>query len=171
MAPNPKTHHDDFLQLGAGFGHPGQSKYLPMAGYTIQQDDGLGFYRLTDTSIQLAGTPTGSKDDGLSVRVYVNDTQIGAAQTVPFGGGLVNFDRMLGTLNVGDTIWVMIDPLKNNNNNSFTNFNFSIEKLVYSAQSALFATGLELGTTVPEPSTAALLLLALAACTPRRRRR
>ena len=33
-------------------GHPGQTKYLPMAGYTIQQIDGAGFYQLSDSSIQ-----------------------------------------------------------------------------------------------------------------------
>ena len=168
--PNPKSHNDDYLSLAAGSGHPGQSKYLPMAGYTIQQDDGVGYYRLTDTSIQLAGTPTDKKDDGLSVLVYVNDTQIGSAQSVPFGSGLVNFDRILGTLNVGDTVWVMIDPLKNNNNNSFINFNFSLQKLVYSAQAGLLAAGLQLGAAVPEPSTVALFLLAIAAYHPRRRR-
>ncbi len=166
--PNPKSHKDDYLQLAAGGGHPGQSKYLPMAGYTIQQDDGAGYFRLTDTSIQLVGTPQ-PKDDGLSVLVYVNDTQIGSATTVPFGSGLVNFDRMLGTLNIGDTVWVMVDPLKTNNNNSFINFNFSLEKLVYSAEGALFAAGLQLGVAVPEPSTFVLMLVALAVYCPRRR--
>jgi PEP-CTERM motif len=168
--PNPKSHHDDFLSLAAGTGHPGQSKYLPMAGYTIQADDGAGYYRLTDTSIQLADTTPAAKDDGLSVRVYVNDLLIGSAQSVPFGSGIVNFDRMLGSLNVGDTVWVMIDPLKNNNDDSFINFNFSLERLVYSAQSTLFAAGLQIGTTVPEPSSAALILLGLAAYCLRRRR-
>jgi hypothetical protein len=167
--PNPKSHNDDYLSLADGTGHPGQSKYLPMAGYTIQQDDGAGYYRLTDTSIQLADSPTSTKDDGLSVLIYVNDTLIGS-QGVPFGSGLVNFDRMLGTLNVGDTVWVMIDPLKNNSNNAFLNFNFSLQKLVYSAQGALFAAGLQVGTAVPEPSTLTLFLLAIAACHPRRRR-
>jgi hypothetical protein len=171
MAPSPKSHHDDFLQLGAGSGHPGKSKYVPMAGYTIQQDDGLGFYRLTDTSIQLIGAPTGKKDDGLAVRVFINDDEFGDEQFVPFGSGLVNFDRLLGTLNVGDTVWVMVDPLKNNSNNSFINFNFSIERLVYSAGSALLATGLQQGTTaIPEPATFTLLFLALTACVTGRRR-
>ncbi len=134
--PNPKTHHDDFLSLTAEGGHPGQSKYLPMAGYTIQQDDGAGFYRLTDTSIQLATSTPLPKDDGLQVLVYVNDTLIGSPQSVSINGTLANFDRNLGVLNVGDTVWVMIDPLKNNNDDSFINFNFSLQKLVYSAGNA-----------------------------------
>jgi hypothetical protein len=169
-APNPKSHHDDFLSLGAGSGHPGQSKYMPMAGYTIQEDDGAGLYRLAETSIQLADSPLTAKDDGLSVLVYVNDSLIGSPQSVPFGSGLVNFDRLLGTLNVGDTVWVMIDPLKNNNNNSFINFNFSLQKLIYSAPGSLFAAGLRIGSTIPEPSAAALILLGLAASMLRRRR-
>jgi hypothetical protein len=64
----------------------------------------------------------------------------------------------------------MVDPLKNNNNNGFINFNFSIQKLVYSPTGALFASGSQFGATVPEPSTAALMLLALAVFAPRRRR-
>ncbi len=51
-------------------------------------------------------------------------------------------------LHVGDTVWVMIDPLKNNNNDSFTNFNFSLEKLVYSAQQ-LVASAQLVEATVP----------------------
>ena len=169
--PNPKAHNDDFLSLAAGSGHPGQSKYLAMAGYTIQQDDGAGYYRLTDSSIQLAAGALQPKDDGLEVLIYVNDTLIGSPQSVPLSSGLVSFDRMLGTLNVGDTVWVMIDPLKNNSNNGFFNFDFSLQKIVYSAQGALFAAGLQLGAAVPEPSTAALVLLALAACQRRLRRK
>jgi hypothetical protein len=65
---------------------------------------------------------------------------------------------------------VMVDPLKNNNNNRFFNFNFSLEKLVYSAQSAVVATGLQLTTAVPEPNTAVLFLLGLAVCCARCRR-
>ena len=168
--PNPKAHSDDFLVLAGDGGHPGQSKYMPMAGYTIQADDGAGFYRLTDTSIQLANGVPQPKDDGLQVLVYVNDTLIGSPQSVLPGGGLTSFDRTLGSLNVGDTIWVMLNPLKNNNNDYFVNFNFSLEKLVYYAQSAITGASLQLGGAVPEPSTAALLIIALAAFRPRRRR-
>jgi len=40
-----------------------------MAGYTIQQQDGAGYYRLTDTSIQLANSTLAPKEDGLQVLV------------------------------------------------------------------------------------------------------
>ena len=44
-----------------------------MAGYTIQSDDGAGFYRLTDTSIQLEDTSPALTDDGLRVLVECFD--------------------------------------------------------------------------------------------------
>ncbi len=47
-----KSHNDDYLQLGENWGHPGQQNYMPIAGYTIQADDGDGLYRLIDSSIQ-----------------------------------------------------------------------------------------------------------------------
>lgn len=166
--PNPKRHPDDYLTLSSIGGHPGSSKYMPLAGYTIQLDDGEGYYRLTDSSIQLATSQTAKKDDSLQVRVYVNDTQIGTPLSVPKNGALTSFDRLLGSLSVGDTVWVMIDPLKNNNNDAFTNFNFSLEKLVYSAQQ-LVASSQFAQATVPEPNMATFLLLLFAL--PRRRRK
>ncbi len=168
--PNPKGHADDYLSLTAERGHPGQPKYLPMAGYTIQLQDGAGFYRLTDTSIQLANSALAPKDDGLQVLVYVNDTLIGAGQNVLTNGLLTSFDRNLGALNVGDTVWVMIDPKKNQTDDAFTNFDFSLQKLIYSAQDLAFGAQVFEASAVPEPSTAALLFMALAAYRPRRRR-
>lgn len=165
--PNSKTHPDDFLALTSLGGHPGKAKYLPMAGYTIQQDDGAGLYCLADTSIQLATHYLAPKDDGLQVRVYVNDTMIGSPQSVLTNGSLASFDRMLGTLRVGDTVWVMIDPLKNNNDDSFTNFNFSLKKLVYTAQNIVFNAQLA-PIAVPEPSVLAMLTFFF--MLPRRRR-
>lgn len=166
--PNPKTHPDDYLALTSFGGHPGSSKYMPMAGYTIQLDDGAGYYRIADSSIQLARAQIATKDDSLQVRVYVNDTQIGTPLAVPKNGMLTSFDRILGALHVGDTVWVMIDPLKNNNNDAFKNFNFSLEKLVYSTQQ-LIASSQFVEATVPEPGTAAFLLLMFAL--PHRRRK
>jgi hypothetical protein len=164
--PNPKSHPDDFLTLTSIGGHPGSSTYMPMAGYTIQSDDGDGYYRIADSSIQLAKGQIAAADDSLQVWIYVNDTKIGTPTAVPKNGLLANFDRLLGALHVGDTVWVMIDALKNNNNDAFTNFNFSLEKLVYSAQQLVMSSELA-QATVPEPGTVAFLLLLLAL--PRRR--
>jgi hypothetical protein len=172
--PNPKTHKEDFLSLTSEGGHPGQSKYMPIAGYTIQFDDGAGLYRLADSSIQKCDGTLATKEDGLQVLVYVNDTLIGAGQSVSTDGLLTSFDRMLGSLNVGDTVWVMIDPLKSQIDDSFENFDFSLQRLVYSGQNAgqslAFAAMSLQSTTVPEPSTLALLIMTIGGCCVRRRR-
>jgi hypothetical protein len=168
--PNPKSHHDDYLSLSSSGGHPGQSKYMPIIGYTIQEDDGAGLYRLSDTSIQLFNTTLQSLDDGLQILIYINNTQFGTPQIILQNGLITTFDRTLGTLHVGDTVWVMIDPRKNNNDDTFTNFNFSLQKLVYSAQNAVFGTQLFQASAVPEPAAASLLLIAITAGLARRRR-
>ena len=145
---------------------------MPMAGYTIQQDDGAGFYRLTDTSIQLSNSSLLPKEDGVQVLVYVNDTLIGSGQSVLTNGVLTGFDRTVGSLNVGDTVWVMINPLKNQTDDAFINFDFSLQRLVYSASQQALAFSSQLmqeGAVVPEPGSMALLLIALMAF-PRRRR-
>ncbi len=168
-APNPKTHNDDFLSLTADGGHPGNSKYMAIAGYTIQADDGAGLYRIADSSIQKSNGALATKEDGLQVLVYVNDTPIGTAQSVLTSGALANFDRMLGALNVGDTVWVMIDPLKNQTDDGFRSFDFSLQRLIYSnsagpgVMTAFAGMSLET-TTIPEPSALALLLMAMAGC-------
>jgi hypothetical protein len=175
MVPNPKTHKDDFLSLTADGGHPGQSKYMPIAGYTIQADDGAGLYRLTNSSIEKSNGTLATKEDGLSVRVYVNDTLMGAGQSVSTNGLVANFDRWLGSLQVGDTVWVMIDPLKSQIDDGFKNFDFSLERLVYTAQypgqATTFAAMSLQSNTVPEPSTIALLVMALSGFCVRRRRK
>ena len=153
--PASKTHIDDYLSLTATGGHPGRPKYLPIAGYTIQADDGAGLYRLADSSIRKIDSLLSSSEDGLQVLVYVNNTLFGSAQSVSTSGQLASFNRELGQLNVGDTIWVMVDPLKNQLYDSFTGFDFAIQKAIPMVQ-------LGIGGAVPEPSTAVLLLMALA---------
>jgi hypothetical protein len=159
MTPLKKTHNDDYLQLGADWGHPGKPKYMPVAGYTIQEEDGEGLYRLIDSSIQKTDGTKSSKEDGLGVLVYLNNTLMGSAASVSTNGALATFDRDLGQLNVGDTIWVMIDPLKSQSYDAFVNFDFSLQKaipLAGMAAMSLMAVG------VPEPASAVLLLTALA---------
>jgi hypothetical protein len=173
--PDPKKHKDDYLSLNNFGGHPGQPKYLPIIGYTIQQEDGLGFYRIADSSIQKGNDTLLHKEDGLGVLVYVNDTYIGAGQGVLTDGLLSGFDMMLGTLNVGDTVWVAIDPLRNHTDDAFMNFDFSLQKLLYSqivpfaAQAMAFGTESTQSLGVPEPTTAVLLLIGIACFRPRKR--
>jgi hypothetical protein len=169
--PNPKPHHDDYLSLTSTGGHPGQAKYMPIVGYTIQNDDGAGLYRLTDTSIKLVNTTPQLQDDGLQILVYINNTLVGSPQIVLPNGLLTNFDRTLGMLNVGDTLWVIIDPRKNNNDDAFTNFNFGLQKLVYSSPNALFGAQLVQSNTVPEPATALLVLVPIPVILGTRRKR
>jgi hypothetical protein len=162
--PGSKTHHDDYLALGASGGHPGQPTFMPITGYTIQAEDGAGTYRLADTSIRKGDGATSGKEDGLGVFVYVNNKLVGTSQSVSTNGALTSFNRELGQLNVGDTVWVMIDPLKNQLYDSFTDFGFSIQKAApivntLAASSMMF---LSTGTAVPEPATAALILLGIA---------
>jgi hypothetical protein len=118
-----KKHNDDYLSLTATGGHPGQPKYFSIAGYTIQADDGSGLYRIADSSISKADGVTSKKEDGLRVLIYRNNSLLGT-QSVSTNGALANFDRSLGQLNVGDTIWVMLDALKNQSYDSFTSFDF-----------------------------------------------
>jgi len=166
MAPGSKTHNDDYLHLTADGGHPGKPKYFPIVGYTIQGDDGAGEYRLVDSSIRKNDNVTSSKEDGLQVRVYVNNTAVGPAQSVTTDGLLSAFNRSLGQLNVGDTVWVMVDPLKNQYYDSFTAFDFSLQKLL--PQQMMLALG---AMAVPEPASAALLFFGLVSVAMRRPRR
>jgi hypothetical protein len=172
MVPNPKTHNDDYLALALWDGHPGNKKYMPMAGYTIQADDGGGLYRLINSSIQKTNGSLVTKEDGLNVLVYVNDTLIGE-QAVSTTGAWTTFDRTLGSLNVGDTVWVAIDPLKTQLDDAFYNFDFSLQRLVYSSTQTLMAANRFMQTfSVPEPTTAVLVLMAMfAMAVPARRRR
>jgi hypothetical protein len=162
MMPGSKTHNDDFLQLNDVWGHPGKPSYMPVAGYTIQEEDGEGLYRLIDSSIQKTDGTTAKSEDGLGVLVYLNNALIGSAASVSTNGSLTNFDRDLGELSVGDTIWVMIDPLKSHGYDAFMNFDFSLQKAIPLADMAGFASMSMMA--VPEPSSAAMLLVAIVGC-------
>jgi hypothetical protein len=146
-----------------------------MAGYTIQADDGAGVYRIADSSIlRTDSLLNAKKEDGLQVLVYVNDKQVGAALNAA-AGLLTSFDRELGQLNIGDTVWVMISALKNQTDDAFSNFDFSLQKwgpVVPNQFAAMmsFDSGLQMGA-VPEPTSVVLLLAAMPFCWPRRTRR
>lgn len=168
MLPGKKSHNDDYLQLGEGSGHPGKPKYMPIAGYTIQEGDGEGIYRLIDSAIQKVDGNSTNGEDGLGVLVYLNNTLIGSAVSVGTNGALASFDRELGSLNVGDTIWVMIDPLKSQKYDAFKNFDFSLQKQV-PIEGGMAAMSL-MAVAVPEPSAAALALAAVMGLGLRRRR-
>jgi hypothetical protein len=169
--PGSKSHKDDYLTLTAAGGHPGKDNYFPIAGYTIQAEDGAGQYRIADSSIRKSDSVVSPKEDGLGIRVYVNSSRIGSILNVSTNGQTANFDRDLGHLNVGDTVWVMIDPLKNQNYDSFTGFDFSILKSVPIGVAAGASMALMGISAVPEPTSAALIMAALSLFGLRRLRR
>ncbi|QDT72315.1 hypothetical protein [Lacipirellula limnantheis] len=157
---NGKTHNDDYLTLGLDGGHPGRAGYCTIAGYTIQAEDGAGSYRLNAGLISKAdGVKTGD-EDGLELLVYVNSTRIGGIETVLTDGSWKGFFREFGQLAVGDTIYVMIGSLKNQNFDNFANFDFSIERLT--AVTPVPAAAAFALASVPEPSSAVMLTLATA---------
>jgi hypothetical protein len=158
------SHDDDYLALHANGGHPGRPGYLPIAGYTIQAEDGDGIYRIADSSIAKGDSVKSWKEDGLDVLVYINDLMVGEPQWVSTDGSLAGFDRELGELSVGDTIYVMVSPLNNQWYDAFKNFDFTIQKAVSMVESATHQLMRLQSISVPEPGSAAMLLIATLCC-------
>jgi hypothetical protein len=133
---------------------------MPIVGYTIQEDDGDGLYRIAESMIAKLDNIVSGGEDGLDVRVYINNSLVGSSVIVPTDGSSANFDRYLGALSVGDTVWVAINALGNQAYDSFAGFDFAIERGVELEMMALLAEGAGglAGAAVPEPSSAALLL-------------
>jgi hypothetical protein len=168
-----KASASNSLVLQASGGHPGKSNFLPIVGYTIQPEDGAGLYRLMNSSIAKTDGIQSKKEDGLGVFVYMNNTSMGPTQLVSTNGLISSFDRDLGQLNVGDTIWVMVNPLKNPKFDAFHRFDFTVEKFAAITEpggSSSEDPGPNIGT-FPEPGTAVLVLTALGGLQFTRRRR
>jgi hypothetical protein len=161
---NGVGHPDDYLTLGAGVGHPGRPGYNVIAAYTIQADDGAGTYRLANAGLMKNDSIISPGEDGLTLLVYVNNTLMGNIITAGANGSFVNFDRQLGQLNVGDTIYVMIGAGMNQNYDGFKAFDFTIQKLMPVAQA--FAAM----AAVPEPASAVQAALVMVLLAGRRRR-
>ena len=125
---NGKSHNDDYLMLGADSGHPGRPGYYAITGYTIQADDGAGLYSLIGSSIMKSDTVKTGDEDGLDLLLYINNTKLGALQSVSTTGSLLSFDRDLGQLAIGDTVYVMIGAGKNQNFDLFKSFDFSLQR-------------------------------------------
>jgi hypothetical protein len=142
-----KAHNDDYLMLTPDGGHPGRGKYYTIAGYTIQPEDGDGLYRLVSTSLMKSDGVKSKGEDGLDLQVFLNNARLGAAQSVGVDGSIVSFNRDLGQLAVGDTLYVMVGSAKNQNYDLFKGFNFTIEKLMPAALAPLAAI-----QAVPEPA-------------------
>jgi hypothetical protein len=125
---NGRTHNDDYLMLGADSGHPGRPGYYAITGYTIQADDGAGLYSLIGSSIMKNDAIKTGDEDGLDLLLYINNAKLGSVPSVSTTGSLMTFDRDLGQLAVGDTVYVMIGAGKNNNFDLFKSFDFSLQR-------------------------------------------
>jgi hypothetical protein len=150
-----RLHADDYLALGSYGGHPGQPGYNVIAGYTIQAEDGGGMYRLAASTLMKADAIASAGEDGLTLMVYVNNALRGSMMTVPTSGAAITFNRDLGQLLVGDTIYVAIGAATNLSNDSFKNFNFQIQR-------QWSGGGAYIIQLLPEPTSAVMALAGLA---------
>jgi hypothetical protein len=165
----PEPSQNNYARLGPNDGHPGPGTgngvsfdHYTIAAYTIQASD-LAHYLVT-SPFQLTNTSIndGDRNGGnLDLRVYVNDTLIGSGITLPGNtSSITTFDRPLGNLSVGDTVYVTIGPAGDHSSDSFSAFDFTIQV------NAIMPA--------PEPSTALLLgggMLGLAMVRRRRKAR
>jgi hypothetical protein len=158
-----KSHPDDYLMLAWWGGHPGRPGYNVIVGYTIQPEDGAGEYRLAASALMKLDTTVSPGEDGLTLAVYVNNALRGPSLTADKAGAALVFNRDLGQLAVGDTIYVVIGAGANQNYDGFKNFNFAIQRLMPAV--VHFAAAM-----VPEPASKILLAAAIAGGAARRRR-
>lgn len=129
--------------------HPGVfvsgTDYRGIIAYTIQAGE-AGTVSITNSSFAKLVT---TSSNGVDLDIYVNDTLMGAFSKDGFNGTSSNFNGSLGTLSVGDTVYVMIGNNGNGNNDASV-IDFQLE-------------------SVPEPSAALLGGLGLLALLRRRR--
>ena len=145
--PDPTTGYAAAAHApSGGYSSPGSTSISSIAGYQVQTgQDGIG--SLTSSSIYI---PNAGLGDGVVVNVYVNDTLQG---TVPVTTTTGSFNMSLGTLAVGDHVYVAVG--------SGLTLDYDSFQVDYSIN------------VVPEPSTAIMAasgLFALLACARRRRK-
>ena len=118
--PQPRPAH--FLRLGRGTGHPGQGpaqtrvpdfdERFVIIGFVVSDP---GRYWLTNSTIS---RHVGRKEGNIHLQVFVNDTEIGHSLDCRSNEG-IPFNRSLGRLSTGDTIYVAIGPGETDVNDSF----------------------------------------------------
>ena len=124
-----------YTVLGSGHGHPGRTPAEPgkgvahyaIAAFTIPRNKN-GKLSITDSSIK---RPLKSNDNEpepggkIEVRVYINDT-LAHKQIVESSDDPASFDKKLGDVKSGDTIYIAIGPEENDGWDSFE-IDFSLD--------------------------------------------
>jgi len=118
----PAADQASYVAAGSGVGlswsHPGSTDSVGLASvfsiacYQVQPGQ-AGIGSITSSSITV---PYAGDGDGVEVQIYVNDTLKG---TIPVPGTRDSFDLSLGTLAVGDRIYVAVGPGATNSYDSF----------------------------------------------------
>jgi fibronectin-binding autotransporter adhesin len=121
--------YDQLYKSGTTGGHPGRGSgqaagvgnnkdRYAIAEYTVQSGES-GFLQIIGSSILVPST-AGSVD----LRVYINDTLV--RSFVRSGGVTSDFNMLLGSVNVGDRVYVAVGPNGSDNSDSF-NVNFQLD--------------------------------------------
>jgi hypothetical protein len=119
----PQAYPAHYLRLKRGSGHPGHGfaqgaeignahERFVIVGYSVSA---AGRYWLTSSTIL---RDAGDKEGSLHVRVFVGDREVGHSAECR-SRDAISFDRELGKLSAGDTIYVAVGPHEIDVNDGF----------------------------------------------------
>jgi hypothetical protein len=123
------------IMPGEGIQQIGTSDSFAIAAYTIQPGE-AGLVSIGDSSFSVPS----AESQGVELRVYVNNTDTYIASFVQAGGALASsFNASLGSLNVGDTVYVAVGA-NGINYNDQSNLSFKLASVPEPATGAIAAT-------------------------------
>lgn len=119
--PYPNPPPASYLRVTATGGHPGHGPWRTRLAYefyviyafTVPE---RGTYRLSNTSL---GRLNGGRSGTVHVRVFVNDAETGPDVVCRSADG-ISFDRDLGALEAGNTVYVAVGPGEADGEDRFT---------------------------------------------------